>query len=74
MSHVVEAQGPFTGRHPRVVPIATAEYPTAARRPANSELGSGRFAATFGLRAKPWQERVEEAVRALLRNEVEAAA
>jgi dTDP-4-dehydrorhamnose reductase len=63
---VVEAQAPFTGRRPRVTPIATAEYPTAARRPANSVLDSGRFAHIFGMRARPWQERVDEAVRQLL--------
>jgi dTDP-4-dehydrorhamnose reductase len=71
--HVVAVQAEFTARHPRVVPIATADYPTAARRPANSALDSSRFATTFGFRPKPWQARVEEAVRALLRDKAEAA-
>jgi dTDP-4-dehydrorhamnose reductase len=72
--HAVAVQAELTGRRPRVVPIATAEYPTLARRPANSELDSSRFAAAFGLRAQPWQARVESAVRALVRNPAEAAA
>ena len=72
--HVIAVQAEFTRRRPRVVPIATSEYPTAARRPANSALDSSRFAADFGFRARPWQARVEEAVRALLRNPAEAAA
>jgi dTDP-4-dehydrorhamnose reductase len=55
-----------TGRHVEVAAITTAEYPTPARRPANSELSSDLFAVTFGLRAAPWQQRVAEVVDALL--------
>jgi dTDP-4-dehydrorhamnose reductase len=58
----IDAQAEFTGKRPRVDPIATKDYPTPARRPANSELDSSRFAAAFGYRAKPWRERVKEAV------------
>jgi dTDP-4-dehydrorhamnose reductase len=65
-SLVVAEQARFTGRNPQVEPIATADYPTPARRPANSVLGSSRFAATFDMRARPWQERVREVVTALL--------
>jgi dTDP-4-dehydrorhamnose reductase len=43
-SHVVGV----LGRECRVIPIATAEYPTAARRPANSALDCGRWIARFG--------------------------
>jgi dTDP-4-dehydrorhamnose reductase len=71
--HAVAVQAEFTGRQPRVVPITTAEYPTAARRPANSELDSSRFAAIFGLKAPPWRARVESTVRTLVRNPAEAA-
>ena len=72
--HIVAVQAETTGRRPRVVPIATAEYPTPARRPANSELDSSRFAATFGFRAQPWRTGVERAVRELVRNPAEIAA
>jgi len=41
---------------PRVVPITTAEYPTAARRPRRSVLDSGKFADTFGFVLPPWEE------------------
>lgn len=63
---IVKAQAAFTGRRPEVVPISTSEYPTVARRPANSELDSTRFASTFGLRAADWQERTRAIVSALL--------
>jgi dTDP-4-dehydrorhamnose reductase len=41
---------------PRVVPITSAEYPTAARRPRRSVLASGKFADTFGFALPPWDE------------------
>ena len=55
-----------TGRRVRLVPIPTAEYPTPARRPANSQLDSTLFATTFGLRAAPRLQRVHACVDALL--------
>jgi len=55
-----------TGRKPEVVAITTADYPTPARRPANSELSSELFARTFGFRAAPWRQRVDEVVDDLL--------
>jgi len=41
---------------PRVVPIATKDYPTPARRPAYGVLATGKFAATFGHRLPDWRE------------------
>ncbi|HEY9211743.1 MAG TPA: dTDP-4-dehydrorhamnose reductase [Ancylobacter sp.] len=54
-----------TGKQPEMVPIMTVDYPTPARRPANSELSSELFAAVFGFRAAPWQQRVAEVVDTL---------
>jgi len=65
-TEIVKAQAPFTRRRPEVVPITTAEYPTLAKRPANSELDSSRFAAMFSFRAADWRERSREVVSALL--------
>jgi dTDP-4-dehydrorhamnose reductase len=62
---IVRRQALFTGRTPKVTAISTAEYPSAAKRPANCELDSSKFAATFGYRARPWQERVAEVVAQL---------
>ncbi|MGH7616124.1 MAG: dTDP-4-dehydrorhamnose reductase [Gemmatimonadaceae bacterium] len=39
-----------------VVPIATAEYPTPAKRPAFSVLNSTKLAERFGVRLAPWRE------------------
>jgi dTDP-4-dehydrorhamnose reductase len=54
------------GRSVPVIPIETRDYPTAAKRPANSELDSTHFAAMFGYRSPPWQERTREVVETLL--------
>ena len=40
---------------PVVVPIATAEFPTPARRPAYGVLDTSRFAATFGFALPAWE-------------------
>jgi dTDP-4-dehydrorhamnose reductase len=42
-------------RVPRLMPISSADYPTAARRPANSRLDCSRVAASFGIRLPHWQ-------------------
>ena len=39
-----------------VVPIASAEYATAARRPLNSRLDCARVAAAFGIALPEWQD------------------
>jgi dTDP-4-dehydrorhamnose reductase len=65
-SRIVAAQAPFTGRNPRVTPITTAEFPTPARRPANSELDCSLFQRVFGFRGRPWTEEADATTRALV--------
>jgi dTDP-4-dehydrorhamnose reductase len=64
-TRIVAAQAPLTGRAPRVTAISTKEYPTAARRPANSALDCSRFERVFGLRGLPWTEESDRITRAL---------
>lgn len=49
--------------------ITTADYPTPARRPADSRLDCGRIAADFGIRLRPWQDAVTEIVGQLAEQE-----
>lgn len=65
-SEIVDVQSAVTHKRPAVIPISTDEYPTAARRPANSELDCSYFAAVFGFGAKDWRERAYEVTAALL--------
>lgn len=46
----------------RVIPIATAEYPTPATRPAYSVLSNSRFASTFGFSLPDWRAQLGETV------------
>jgi len=64
---IVQAAAPVTGRRPRIVPIATADYPTPARRPANSRLDSERFEAVHGVRAARWEGETDRVVSLLTR-------
>jgi dTDP-4-dehydrorhamnose reductase len=45
-----------------VVPITTPEYPTPARRPANSVLDCTMIAHHFGIRPRYWKESLEETI------------
>lgn len=44
---------------PRLRAITTAEYPTPARRPANSRLSTTRISADFGIEPRHWHEAVD---------------
>ena len=45
--------------------ITTAEYPVAARLPLNSSLNTKKIQQTFGLTLPPWQQGVDDVLRAL---------
>jgi dTDP-4-dehydrorhamnose reductase len=41
---------------PRLRPIASSEYPTPAKRPANSVLANAKFERVFGFRLPAWEQ------------------
>jgi dTDP-4-dehydrorhamnose reductase len=45
---------------PRVQPVSSSDYPTPARRPANSVLSNDKFAHNFGFRLPTWQQQLDE--------------
>lgn len=51
---------------PRLGAISTADYPTSARRPANSVLDCDRLAATYSWRAPTWQDSLGRCLASLL--------
>jgi dTDP-4-dehydrorhamnose reductase len=50
---------------PKVVPIATSDYPVPAKRPANSRLASGKLASAFDLSPPDWRAALELALRSV---------
>lgn len=73
-SRIVAAQAPLTGRNPRVTPITTADYPTPARRPANSRLDCQKFFSVFGVRTHAWEDETDRITRALVAAQLGKAA
>ncbi|WP_131195411.1 dTDP-4-dehydrorhamnose reductase [Lichenihabitans psoromatis] len=54
------------GPHATVRRIATSDYPTPAKRPANSRLDGGKLASVYGLVMPPWQNSLATCVDTLL--------
>jgi len=54
------------GATARVKPILTADYPTPARRPANSRLGGDRLSKATGYRPPPWRDSLSVCLAELL--------
>ena len=52
--------------------ITTADYPTPARRPANSRLDSGRIGSVHGVQLPPWQASIGEVVGRILSGDTES--
>lgn len=49
-----------------VLPITTCEYPTPAKRPANSRLANDKLQQTFGLVLPPWQLHLQRMIKELV--------
>lgn len=64
---VFAASAAVGGPSARVRPITTADFPTPARRPANSRLSGDRLAAAHGVRLPDWRESTASIVARLVR-------
>ena len=56
---------PWRGPPPRAEAITTAEYPTPARRPANSVLDCAKIGEAYGISPRPWRAALAEVIREL---------
>lgn len=63
---VIDLQAAVTGRNPPVDAITTADFPTPAKRPQNSELDTHKLEKALGLTIAPWQAGVADIVEELL--------
>jgi dTDP-4-dehydrorhamnose reductase len=58
---IFERAGELLGvKAPELVPIHSAEYAVAAKRPRNSVLSNARLHARFGIELTSWQTALEE--------------
>ncbi|TSD99634.1 dTDP-4-dehydrorhamnose reductase [Mesorhizobium intechi] len=64
--HILDTSRVSGGPSARVRDITTADYPTKARRPANSRLSSAKFASAFGWSAPDWRLSTQAVVRRVL--------
>jgi dTDP-4-dehydrorhamnose reductase len=64
--HVLDASRMCGGPWAQVREIATADYPTRARRPVNSRLSTTKFGAMFGWELPDWRQSTEQVVRLLV--------
>lgn len=63
---ILETAAGRLARLPELVPIASAQYPSPASRPADSRLDCTAVRHAFGLAARPWRRALAETVDCLL--------
>lgn len=71
--HIVAEQSGWTNRKTRVTAIRTEEFPTAARRPANSALNCQQFRRQFDYQPRRWQSDVTDVVNSILQSSSRSA-
>lgn len=57
----------FGEKAPSLTPIATAEWPTPARRPADSRLDCAKLAGTFGISLPGWRQSLDRVIDQIFR-------
>jgi dTDP-4-dehydrorhamnose reductase len=65
---IFAASAAVGGPSARVRPIPTSDYPTPAKRPANSRLDSSKLARVHGARLPDWRKSTETVVSRLVRS------
>jgi dTDP-4-dehydrorhamnose reductase len=65
-SEIFASSARLGGPAAKVRPITTAEYPTPAKRPANSRLDCTKLANAYGISLPPWRKSLASCVQRLL--------
>lgn len=63
---IVEMANGRLGRAPEIVPIATADYPTAALRAPDTRLDCTAVVRHFGVEVRPWRAALQDTIERLL--------
>ncbi|KQY84841.1 dTDP-4-dehydrorhamnose reductase [Brevundimonas sp. Root1423] len=69
---IVAGNAAAGGAAAQVVRISTSEYPTLARRPANSVLNTAKIGSDYGITPRNWRDAVEEIISELTKLEERA--
>ena len=64
--HIFATSGKDGGPFAEVIEIPSSDYPTPAKRPANSRLDCTKLARQYGLNFRTWTEAVAEIVSRLV--------
>lgn len=64
---IFELAAPWRGPPPPVEAIATSDYPTPARRPANSVLDCRKIADHYGIVPRPWRAALADVIHEIYR-------
>lgn len=64
--HVFQRLAREEGKRPKLIRIATTDYPTPAKRPANSRLDCSKIERAFGVKLPHWEESVDRVLDELL--------
>jgi dTDP-4-dehydrorhamnose reductase len=59
----------LAGKCPEIIPVATGEYPTPAKRPRNSVLSNAKLYERFGVRLAAWETALDAVFQALEAND-----
>lgn len=63
---IFDLAAPKLGKKPVVEAITTADYPTPAKRPANSVLDCGKIKRIHGIALRPWPAALEDVLNVIL--------
>ena len=63
--HIFDSAAVHGTKHPTINALTTADYPTPAKRPANSSLNCDKLERTFGVRLPCWRESTRSCVNRL---------
>jgi dTDP-4-dehydrorhamnose reductase len=64
---IFAAASQFGQAAPRLIAITTADWPTPAKRPADSRLDCGKLRQIFGIALPEWHESLRQIVQALIK-------
>lgn len=67
-THIFKRAAQHDRMSPKVDAITTADYPTPAKRPANSRLATNKISRDFHITPRPWRNAIDDILETLLKD------